>query len=99
VAIPPGLAVLSEGNDTRQRIETWMAAAEEGRHVQAKHAVPPIGELLAGLEWQEALLALDSLTPDQLTRACEKTGGKGGLHQGPGDPRQGQADPHRGHGA
>ncbi len=67
-AIPPGLGRVPSGGDARARLEAWLG----GR--SAVHEVPPLADLLLGLEWSEAMLVLNSFTPDALRRSCEAGG-------------------------
>lgn len=63
-ALPPGLGEVAPDNDARARLTAWLA----GRDVDTE--IPPLPELLTGLEWHEAMLVLNSFTPDALRRAC-----------------------------
>jgi len=63
-ALPPGLGEVAPDNDVRARLTAWLA----GRDVDME--IPPLPELLTGLEWHEAMLVLNSFAPDALRRAC-----------------------------
>ncbi|WP_313136080.1 hypothetical protein [Paracoccus jeotgali] len=63
-ALPPGLGEVAPDNDARARLKSWLA----GRDVDME--IPPLPDLLTGLEWHEAMLVLNSFPPDALRRAC-----------------------------
>lgn len=63
-ALPPGLGVDERGNDARTRLDGWL----KGRSGTA--SAPEPRAMLAGLEWHEAMLVLNSFGPKVLRRAC-----------------------------
>lgn len=72
-AIPPGLGrVPSEpgpGHDVRDRLSAWIdaaAAADDARAQPLGVDRVPLAQLLAGLEWHEAMLVIASFDPDAL---------------------------------
>lgn len=62
-AVPPGLGATQTHGDVRARLSDWSA----GR--AGPDRAPPISELLPGFEWHEAMLVLNSFSPDALRRA------------------------------
>lgn len=89
-AIPPGLGRLPGGTDVAARLDRWLDGAEANE----PDANLTLDDLLAGLEWQEAMLVLNSFEPTDLVRIC-------GAATAPGMPMamDAPADPHAGHGA
>lgn len=69
-AIPPGLGRTPDDVDLRDRLELWWAAAAGEPVAAASFAGAAIGDLLRGLEWQEAMLVLNSFDLDALRQAC-----------------------------
>ncbi len=64
-AIPTGLAADAQGGDARARLRAWLG----GEMVDV--VCPDPGDLLVGLEWHEATLALASFPPSALRRATQ----------------------------
>ncbi len=62
-AVPRGLGRIEGGGDARERLAGYLAGTP------AALAVPPLPELLSGLEWAEAMLVLASLPPSSILRA------------------------------
>ncbi|ANK81391.1 MAG: hypothetical protein TEF_11715 [Rhizobiales bacterium NRL2] len=62
-AIPPGLGVDGHGDDVRARLRRWLSGEANAP------GAPPLGEMLPGLEWQEAMLVLASHELDALRLA------------------------------
>jgi len=69
-AIPPGLGRTPDDVDLRARLDLWWAIAAGERVARPGLAGAAIGELLHGLEWQEAMLVLNSFDLDALRQAC-----------------------------
>jgi hypothetical protein len=63
-AVPKGLGTVAPGDDVRARLARWLGG--ETGTAQA----PALPGLVAGLEWHEATLVLNSFAPDALRRAC-----------------------------
>ena len=63
-AVPAGLGATHTGDDVRARLRAWLA----GRDDAARAPAP--GDALVGLEWHEAMLMLNSFSPDKLRRTC-----------------------------
>lgn len=68
-AVPPGLATLGE-TDARARLARWL----EG--VPAPADAAALFDALEGLEWSEAMLALNSVTPGELQDAAVAARGR-----------------------
>lgn len=64
-AVPTGLGAAMSERDARARLRRWLDG--EPGAVQA----PEIGALITGLEWHEAMLLLNSWSPEALRRAAE----------------------------
>jgi hypothetical protein len=67
-SIPPGLGELS-GEDARARLRRWWRQAH-GTESPAPAGDGRLGDLLAGLEWSEAILVANSFEHDVLLRLC-----------------------------
>lgn len=74
-ALPPGLAELppgpareAVGADARERLRRWLSLAEDGTPPPAVPSRPDwrLADLLIGLEWSAAMLAINSFEPDLL---------------------------------
>ena len=63
-AVPRGLGAVAQGDDVRARLAGWL----DGQ--PGTYQAPAPGDLVAGLEWHEAMLVLASFAPDALRRAC-----------------------------
>ncbi len=63
-AVPAGLGAVTRGDDVRARLAGWLA----GR--PGTNQAPALSGFIAGLEWHEAMLVLNSFAPDALRRAC-----------------------------
>ena len=59
-AIPRGLAETPDGGDVRLRLRRWLDGS------RADQAAPSLRSMLPGLEWCEAVLALNSFAPSRL---------------------------------
>lgn len=66
-ALPEGLAESPDGGDARMRLRRWLAGS------RADQAAPALGCMLPGLEWCEAMLALNSFAPSRLRSSALKT--------------------------
>lgn len=72
-AIPAGLGRLPDGSDVRARFDHWTGAAPDAARQDAGDTT--LERLLVGLEWQEAMLVLNSLETATLRDLC-KNGSK-----------------------
>ena len=63
-AIPPGLGAAGPGEDVRARLGRWLGGQP------GTYQAPALPDLLAGAEWHEAMLVLNSFPPDAIRRAC-----------------------------
>lgn len=63
-AVPKGLGEIAPDDDVRARLAAWL----EGQPGTSR--APALPDLLPGLEWHEAMLVLNSFTPDALRQAC-----------------------------
>ena len=59
-ALPPGLAQSPDGDDARRRLARWLRGSPAGA------VAPDPAAMLLGLEWCEAVLALNSFAPSRL---------------------------------
>lgn len=79
-AIPPNLCRLPDGSDARARFERWVGASaaaesttpELDRISQGDEPNVSVQDLLKGLEWHEAMLAIASLPLTMLVQLCNK---------------------------
>ena len=89
-AVPPGLGRNGD-TDVRSRFETWLDVADAGAHVET---APPRGpsevathrlvDLLKGLEWNEAVLVVNSFDSKTLIAMSPVEDDDGGAHEGDG---------------
>jgi|CoawatStandDraft_6_1074263.scaffolds.fasta_scaffold07454_2 hypothetical protein len=88
LAIPPDLGII-EKTDVRTRLRDALLGEQPGLPLDAQ----PLGPMLTGLEWQEAMLVINSIPVEQLAIIAQPTPCDGGA------PRnQIQRSHHRHHG-
>lgn len=71
-AVPPGLGRTPDGVDLRGRLDLWWKATTGERAARPGLAGAAIRDLLCGLEWQEAMLVLNSFDLEALRQASAK---------------------------
>lgn len=82
-ALPPGLGLCSIGGvqtDVRSRLNAWLGKDTVQPEGPTSDSKPGLSGLLAGLEWNEAMLVINSFTPHQLFDMTppDKAGDEGG---------------------
>lgn len=90
-AIPADLGRLRDGSDVRSRFDTMVAGIQTA---PASDTDMTLGDLLVGLEWQEALLVINSLDNATLQGVCAR---RNASPDSKNDHAHGEHDMHAGH--